>query len=288
MVNKKVAGAGHRSPSLLAALLLRAALPPALLAATSHASSLPEDPLDTDAFLADVGVSTEGVPLCAFGNGTRTTPLPTGFFGPEPCVFESGMVLRANDPLGGKGAAAGALVWGFSKPGAMVSCAVGGAPPVTATADGKGRWELTLQQKGSPAPRTLVFSTPGSTAVSLTNVLFGDVWLCSGQSNMDFSVAHWGGGGCLDANETVAAAASGKLDDIRLKKTTSSSGIMGSWFNSSAAAGQLVGSFSAVCYLTAMQIKKNIPGYTDRYGTFRLNFHRFDRFELDLRGHTQP
>ena len=25
-----------------------------------------------------------------------------------------------------------------------------------------------------------------------------------------------------------------------------------------------------------------------RYGTFRLNFHRFDRFELDLRGHTQP
>ena len=47
-----------------------------------------------------------------------------------------------------------------------------------------------------------MFSTPGSTAVSLTNVLFGDVWLCSGQSNMDFSVAHWGGGGCLDANET--------------------------------------------------------------------------------------
>ena len=29
------------------------------------------------------------------------------------------------------------------------------------------------------------------------------------------------------------------------------------------------------------------PG-VGRYGTFRLNFHRFDRFELDLRGHTQP
>ena len=25
-----------------------------------------------------------------------------------------------------------------------------------------------------------------------------------------------------------------------------------------------------------------------QYGTFRLNFHRFDHFELDLRGHTQP
>ena len=107
--------------------------------------------------------------------------------------------------------------------------------------NGNGRWELTLHQAGSPAPRTLVFSTPGSTAVSLTNVLFGDVWLCSGQSNMDFSVAPWGGGGCLDANATVAAAASGKLDDIRIKKTDSSSGIMGSWYNSSANAGQIVG-----------------------------------------------
>ena len=46
---------------------------------------------------------------------------------------------------------------------------------------------------------------------------------------MDFSVAPWGGGGCLDANQTVAAAGSGKFDDIRLKKS------VGGWFNSSAA-----------------------------------------------------
>ena len=31
-----------------------------------------------------------------------------------------------------------------------------------------------------------------------------------------------------------------------------------------------------------------IVGIESAYGTFRLNFHRFDRFELDLRGHTQP
>ena len=243
-------------------------LPFALLttATCAHASSLPEDPLDTRAFLANTGAQNGGTALCAFGNGTRTTPLPTGFFGPEPCVFGSDMVLRANDPLGGKGAAAGAVVWGFSKPGAKVSCTFlpGVAPPVSATADETGRWELILQQKGSPTPRTLVFSTPGSKAVSLTNVLFGDVWLCSGQSNMDFSVAPWGRGGCLDANATVAAAASGMLDDIRIKKTDSSSGIMGSWYNSSANAGHIVGEFSAVCYLTAMQIKQNIPGYKDR------------------------
>ena len=50
-----------------------------------------------------------------------------------------------------------------------------GDPPASATADAKtGRWEITLHQNGSPAPRTLVFSTPGSPSVSLTNVLFGD------------------------------------------------------------------------------------------------------------------
>ena len=31
-----------------------------------------------------------------------------------------------------------------------------------------------------------------------------------------------------------------------------------------------------------------LPAMEAAYGTFRLNFHRFDRFELDLRGHTQP
>lgn len=74
------------------------------------------------------------------------------------------------------------------------------------------------------------------------------------------------GGGCLEANATVAAAASGKFDDIRLKHST------GVWFNSSKPGmnkqgvlqpGYNVGSYSAVCYLTAMQIKKNVPGYAD-------------------------
>ena len=63
------------------------------------------------------------------------------------------------------------------------------------------------------------------------------------------------------ANATVAEAASGRLDDIRIKSAT------GGWVNSSHAGvnrqGYTVGQFSAVCYLTAMQIKRNIAGYAD-------------------------
>ena len=35
-------------------------------------------------------------------------------------------------------------------------------------------------------------------------------------------------------------------------------------------------------------IQTTVTDFVVVYGTFRLNFHRFDRFELDLRGHTQP
>ena len=75
---------------------------------------------------------------------------------------------------------------------------------------------------------------------------------------MDFSVAPWGGGGCLDANQTVAAAAAGKYNDVRLMHG------YGRWFNSSVNAGHDVGSFSAVCFLTALQMKEIIPGHANR------------------------
>ena len=94
----------------------------------------------------------------------------------------------------------------------------------TAIANASGRWEVNLHQPASAARRTLTFmagedtvydanSTRHGTCFTLSNVLFGDVFLCSGQSNMDFSVAPWAAGGCLDANETVAAAAAGKYND---------------------------------------------------------------------------
>ena len=162
------------------------------LVAVGVAHDLPptEDPLDAQTLHMlrnSASSGSAGHNYCMFDNGTRSSPsaLPKGFFGPEPCVFQSGMVLRGNDPLGGKGAAAGALVWGFADVGAVVSCLVDGASsPVVVTTDNTGRWELVLQQKGGPAARTLVFSTPGSAGanknVTLSNVLFGAVFLCSG------------------------------------------------------------------------------------------------------------
>ena len=216
------------------------------------------------------GVSS-GPMTCQFSNGTRSpeAPLPAGYFGPEPCLFKSDMVLRANDS--NAAAATGACIWGSASPGETVVMALDGTPAATATADATGRWELTLQRSASATAHTLTFtagkhtpcdanSTRYGLCITLERVLFGTVILCSGQSNMDFSVAPWGEGGCLDANETVAAAAAGEYDDIRLMHGFSSSKL---WFNSSYDAGLSVGKFSAVCFLTAVQMKKVIPGYKD-------------------------
>lgn len=170
-----------------------------------------------------------GVNYCKFANGTRQTPLAAGFFGPEPCVFGDGMVLRASDSDGGAGAAAGAIIWGFGAASEKVSLTIDGTAAGSATAGATGRWEITVKVPASVKVSMLEFSGATKKA-SLSNVLFGDVWLCSGQSNMDFSVAASGGGGCFAQNETVALAASGKYDDIRLMHGGAANG---HWWNAS-------------------------------------------------------
>ena len=52
-----------------------------------------------------------------------------------------------------------------------------------------------------------------------------------------------------------------------------------------ATSGLVLASFSGTTY---EEMNVTVKNHFDLYGTFRLNFHRLDRFELDLRGHTQP
>jgi hypothetical protein len=205
-------------------------------------------------------LEARGVNYCKFANGTRQTPLAAGFFGPEPCVFGDGMVLRASDSDGGAGAAVGAVIWGFGAASEKVTLTIDGKAAGSATADSAGRWEITAKVPASPKPSVLEF-TGATKKATLSNVLWGDVWLCSGQSNMDFSVNASGGGGCFAQNETVALAASGKYNDIRLMHGGAANG---HWWNASSNAGKDVAGFSAVCFLSALAMKQHIPSHKDR------------------------
>lgn len=95
-----------------------------------------------------------------------------------PSIFSDKMVLQQGQPL---------PVWGRADPGATVTV-VFGNQLAEATADAEGLWKATLApQKSSAKPATLQVSS-GDQKVTFKDVLVGEVWLCSGQSNMQWVV----------------------------------------------------------------------------------------------------
>lgn len=115
-------------------------------------------------------------------------------------VFGSHMVLQRDMPL---------PVWGRAAAGETVIVAINGQNQ-TAQADAAGRWRVTLAPLGvGGGPLTMMISgSNAAEAVVLENLLVGDVWLCSGQSNMDWYLKNSGGG--------VAEAAVADYPELRL------------------------------------------------------------------------
>jgi sialate O-acetylesterase len=76
-----------------------------------------------------------------------------------------------------------ALVWGFAATGSSIKTTFLGQS-YTSTADATGIWRQALPPQAATAtPSTISFtSSTGEPAITITNVLFGDVYICSGQS----------------------------------------------------------------------------------------------------------
>ena len=90
-------------------------------------------------------------------------------------VFGDHMVLQRGKQL---------PIWGTAAPGEKVTVALAGQS-LTATADKDGRWMVRLAPlKASATPAAIAASA--SNTVTIADVLVGDVWLCSGQSNMQW------------------------------------------------------------------------------------------------------
>jgi sialate O-acetylesterase len=94
-----------------------------------------------------------------------------------PALFSENMVLQRQQEV---------PVWGWADPGEKVTVEVAGQTSST-TADAEGRWKVQLaplQTTDDHAPVTLVVRGASGTKLVIENVLIGEVWLCSGQSNM--------------------------------------------------------------------------------------------------------
>lgn len=93
-----------------------------------------------------------------------------------PAIFGDHMVLQRNG---------GVPVWGWADPGEEILVTAGTAK-VRATAGQDGKWQVKLPNlTGSAQPMDFVVAGKTNT-LTFHDVLVGDVWLCSGQSNMEF------------------------------------------------------------------------------------------------------
>jgi len=104
------------------------------------------------------------------GGGIRTKAEVT-----LPKIFSSNMVLQRNSPV---------PVWGHAETGEQISVSFAGQVQNT-IADNNGNWFVTLAPLTvNCKPAEMIIT--GTNTIKLGNILVGDVWLCSGQSNMEY------------------------------------------------------------------------------------------------------
>lgn len=166
-------------------------------------------------------------------------------------LFSDGTVLQRRQPV---------PIWGTAGPGEAVTVEFAGQAK-TATADPKGAWRVTLDPLAeNDEPQTLVIRGRYETR-SLRDVLVGEVWLASGQSNM-----HWtfSPGQTVDRNEEELAAASDPLvRQFTVKKggaNAPAASVSGTWRRASRH-DLLVGGTSgdsALAYFFARELKAGL------------------------------
>jgi len=153
-------------------------------------------------------------------------------------------------------------VWGTAEPGEKVTVEFAGRKK-SATADASGKWRVNLNaMKVSAEGRTLTI-TGSLTAqpIQLDDVLVGEVWLCSGQSNMDFTVAktekYYFAGVTNEAAEVAAA----NYPRIRMfsgewaRSCTPCNTIAGAW---KVCTPENVREFSAIGYFFARDLHREL------------------------------
>src|SRR5262249_42662032 len=122
-----------------------------------------------------------------------------------PKLVGDGMVLQRDARI---------AVWGWADPGEKVRVRFHG-DDVRVGADANGRWRVEMGPYPAGGPYEV--EVDGTNRIVIRDVLVGDVWLASGQSNMEFPVDA-GGRAAVDNGKAVRAAAN--FPDIRLFRLT--------------------------------------------------------------------
>ena len=157
-------------------------------------------------------------------------------------IFAPHMVVQRNRPL---------PVWGRAAPGQMVTVTLGGNTG-SVKADAEGAWRLVLppHKAGGPVEMTI---TAGEEEKRIGNILFGDVFLCSGQSNMEWHLMNTDGGA-----EAIATSADSQLrlffSDRRMSESPEPE-VRGKWY---VASPKTTPKFSGVAYYFGRAMRREL------------------------------
>lgn len=169
-----------------------------------------------------------------------------------PDAITDNMVLQQNDVTG---------LWGNAKPGGKIT--------ITTSWDGKnycesvedsGKWSIKIKTPSAGGPYTIKFDD-GETR-TLRNIMIGEVWLCSGQSNMEMPLAGWGK--VNDYQKEIKEANYPMIRILKVKKSISTkpqtdfvSNSMG-WQQCTPTT--IAEDFSAAAYFFAKNLQQKFPG----------------------------
>ena len=161
-------------------------------------------------------------------------------------VFGDHAVLQRERPL---------PVWGWAAAGSQVAVSLG-TQNQTATAAADGLWRVTFTALKSGGPALELSAMSGSITVKATDLLVGEVWVCSGQSNMEFGVA-----GALNAQTEIAGANFPTMRLLTVVKNAAAepaADINATW---AICAPESVSNFSAVGFFFGRELSKilNVP-----------------------------
>ncbi|RNI22673.1 sialate O-acetylesterase [Rufibacter latericius] len=197
------------------------------------------------------GFEQQALRVCSFGQSIPETEIKFTV----ATVLQSNMVVQQGKPFS---------MWGTAPAGDTITLSVDwNNSPVQVVADASGRWEgqvpVPAVKPGDFSAHTITVSCEKD-SLTLSNILIGEVWLCSGQSNMDMEMKPalpWLRG-VLDYEKEIASADFPAIRLINIEnnfKKTPQQNAKGTWLVCSP---QTAGDFSGVAYFYGRELLQKL------------------------------
>jgi sialate O-acetylesterase len=166
-----------------------------------------------------------------------------------PAIVSSDMVLQRNTTIN---------LWGWATPSEKITIKASWIKnEMNVTSNSDGSWKVAIVTTDSKAPQTISLKSKTSN-ILLENILFGEVWLCSGQSNMEMPVKGFNGQPTFGSAQAILYAKNSNLRLFTVERNSSKTALQNLEKNKgwTQATPESVANFSAVAYFFGKQLQE--------------------------------